>query len=274
MKKFLTIIILLTICSACNNGKDSSLSGKALDLYEKAKKGDSEAMNSLGNCYANGQDGAYLNHEKAVYWYKQATKKGNAAGQCNLGNCLEEGLDVKKNCKKAAELYRKSAEQGYAEAQYRLGCCFENNESEKEGFIRQHQEKNIFGLKHEPKYAFWWYHKAAENGYAEAQYKLGEIYLSSNESREYGVSENTEAAKDWFRKAAEQGHEGAKKKLETQLAENTPSATSKEPPEVIHPSPLPRIPRQQPSQKTQPKVSPPRVEPKRKEESNTKYRIE
>jgi|GEM_PF-3806451 len=50
-----------------------------------------------------------------------------------------------------------------------------------------------------------WYHKAAEQGYAEAQNYLGVMYLSGA-----GVSPNSYLAKQWLEKAAEQGHKSAR----------------------------------------------------------------
>ncbi len=48
--------------------------------------------------------------------------------------------------------------------------------------------------------AIEWYSKAAEQGVAEAQYRLGRCYYNGK-----GVSQNSEEAVRWFRKAAEQG---------------------------------------------------------------------
>ncbi len=45
-----------------------------------------------------------------------------------------------------------------------------------------------------------WFRKAAEQGYAEAQYNLGVMYDNGS-----GVKKDTEQAVYWFRKAAEQG---------------------------------------------------------------------
>jgi len=46
-----------------------------------------------------------------------------------------------------------------------------------------------------------WYHKAAEQGHAKAQYQLGWAYL-----RGEGVLEDDIKGVKWYRKAAEQGH--------------------------------------------------------------------
>jgi Sel1 repeat len=52
--------------------------------------------------------------------------------------------------------------------------------------------------------AFEWYHRAAVQGYSEAQFTVGEMYDQGN-----GVEQNEEKAFEWFQKAAEQGHLGA-----------------------------------------------------------------
>jgi TPR repeat protein len=54
-----------------------------------------------------------------------------------------------------------------------------------------------------------WYRKAAEQGYAYAQFNLGFMY---EEGR--GVGQSDAEAVAWYRKAAEQGNAYAKKKIE------------------------------------------------------------
>ena len=51
-----------------------------------------------------------------------------------------------------------------------------------------------------------WYHRAGEQGHAEAQYRLGILY-----DKEGNYSE----AHMWFTKAAQNGHSGAAEKLRT-----------------------------------------------------------
>ena len=46
-----------------------------------------------------------------------------------------------------------------------------------------------------------WYRKAAEQGLANAQYKLGVAYVTGN-----GVEKDAAEAVKWYRKAAEQGY--------------------------------------------------------------------
>ena len=54
-----------------------------------------------------------------------------------------------------------------------------------------------------------WWRKAADDGHAKAQFRLGESYATGKGVEQKDVNE---AAK-WYRKAAEQGHEEAAKAL-------------------------------------------------------------
>ncbi len=56
--------------------------------------------------------------------------------------------------------------------------------------------------------AFIWVQKAAEQGYAAAQFNLGHMYYRGD-----GVAQDSEKALIWSQKAAEQGHAGAQKIL-------------------------------------------------------------
>ena len=56
--------------------------------------------------------------------------------------------------------------------------------------------------------AAMWYRKAADQGYARAQYNLGSMYHKGQ-----GVAQDYAAAVRWYRKAAEQGHTDAQTNL-------------------------------------------------------------
>ena len=53
-----------------------------------------------------------------------------------------------------------------------------------------------------------WYRKAAEQGYARAQFNLGVMYRHGQ-----GVRQNAQEAVTWYRKAAQQGHAWAQANL-------------------------------------------------------------
>ena len=97
------------------------------------------------------------------------------------------------------KLLRIAAEKGSDVAQFILGKGYEDGEFLGEG--RDYDE-----YKEAEKEAVKWYQKAAEQGYAEAQYNLGEMYSS-------GVMRDDKEAVKWYEKAAEQGYMDAQKKL-------------------------------------------------------------
>ena len=65
------------------------------------------------------------------------------------------------------------------------------------------------GVKQDKEEAVKWYRKAAEQGYASAQYNLGNIYGNGR-----GVKQDYVEAVKWYRKAADQGDADAIKALE------------------------------------------------------------
>lgn len=61
-----------------------------------------------------------------------------------------------------------------------------------------------------------WFRKAAEHGYAKAQYNLGAFYEAG-----IGVTKDTAEARRWYQKAAAQGYEKAQEALR-QLGHSVP----------------------------------------------------
>ena len=72
------------------------------------------------------------------------------------------------------------------------------------GYMYSHGQ----GVEKNEAVAFYWFHKAAELGYAKSQYNLGQYY-------EYGrgVPKNIKEAIKWFRKAADQKYANAESKM-------------------------------------------------------------
>lgn len=64
------------------------------------------------------------------------------------------------------------------------------------------------GLPTDDDQAAYWFRKAAEQGYPEAQYALGNLYAEGR-----GVPQDDTEAVRWFREAAEQGHAAAQVSL-------------------------------------------------------------
>lgn len=99
--------------------------------------------------------------------------------------------EILEQCSKVKRLLARIRAQ--AQEWYRLGLCHENGEG-----VPQNYEK-----------AVEWYHKAAEQGNADAQFHLGDCYRKGK-----GVRRNKQQAAEWYRKAAEQGNADARDRLD------------------------------------------------------------
>jgi TPR repeat protein len=64
-----------------------------------------------------------------------------------------------------------------------------------------------FERKNNPRAVFW-YQKAADEGYTQAQYRLGRCYAKG-----FGVEQNAAQAVIWYQKAADQGYQLAQNKI-------------------------------------------------------------
>lgn len=205
-------------CYAVGRGVEKN-DAEAVKWYRKAaEQGDADAQYSLGECYA------VKDETEALKWYHKAAEQGHEGAKGRLVGWyeLEEDRAVKWYRKAEVGWYRKAAEQGCVIAQFRLGMCYatgagveQNQEKAKEWFdkIKDPFDQFMIGncflaplhfdLRDEVM-AMKWYRKAAEQGYADAQYMLGLCYCEKQDKPE---------AVKWLQKAAKQGHEKAKKAL-------------------------------------------------------------
>lgn len=182
-----------------------------------AEQGDADAQCRLGD-YAKDET-------EALKWYHKAVEQGHEGAKGRLVDWykLEEDRAVKWYRKAEVGWYRKAAEQGCVIAQFRLGMCYatgtgveQNQEKAKEWFdkIKDPFDQFMIGncflaplhfdFIRDEVMAMKWYRKAAEQGYADAQYMLGLCYC---------VKQDKPEAVKWLQKAAKQGHEKAKKAL-------------------------------------------------------------
>lgn len=175
MKKIYLIMILFFAIASGVFAQTTNI----VTLMLKAKSGEAEAQNALGEAYYDGK-GVTENLTEAVKWFTKAAEQENAKAQYNLGKCYYYGYGVYENYGEAEKWYTKAAEQGYAEAQNSLGYYYEINDLN-------------------PKKAVKWYTKAAEQGLPRAQCNLGICYKNGD-----GVEKNLEEAVKWYTKAANQ----------------------------------------------------------------------
>ncbi|MBP5419901.1 MAG: SEL1-like repeat protein [Bacteroidales bacterium] len=189
---------------------------KAFEWITKtAEQGYASAQFNLGYCYDRGL-GVENDYQKAVEWYTKAAEQGYADAQLKLGVCYELSRGVERDYQKAVALFKKAAEQGYARAQYKLGECYYLGKQDyrlvvktpilkTHGFYINYSEpKTNQVVEQDYQKAVEWYTKAAEQGYARAQYNLGDCYKNGR-----GVEQDYQKAVEWYTKAAEQGDETA-----------------------------------------------------------------
>lgn len=210
-------------------------------LKEKAEAGDAAAQYSLGEMYWDG-DGVPRDKAEAAKWYWMAAEQGYVEAQRMLGFMYGFGAGVPENHVEAAKWYLKAAERGHVDAQVRLSLMYRNgdgvakDEEEAAKWTREVAERERiaeakrtqtaiehagaliqrnFGKKYykgrgpeSDIEAAKWFQKAAEQGFAGAQWILGLMYVKGA-----GMPKSDEEAAKWFRKAAEQGFADAQFKL-------------------------------------------------------------
>lgn len=187
----------------------------ALWYRKAAEQGNTDAQYDLGDLYYEGQ-GVPQDYAQAAFWFRRAAEQGNANAQEALGVLYGNGEGVSKDYAQAAVWFHKAAEQGDAHAQYNLGAWYQEGENQ--------------GMPHDDAHAaFWrrrirawrayvnsvdfhnsehwrytqaafWYEKGAEQGDADAQEALGDLYKSGQ-----GMRQDYAKSALWYRKAAEQG---------------------------------------------------------------------
>ncbi len=154
----------------------------------KARNGDPEALNALGEFYADGDGGKFApNFKLAVDFWRKAAKAGNAKAFTNLGMSYYSGNGVERNVPTAVEFWNEGAKGGDAVAQYMLGNAY---------------CQGISVMPDMPTAAFWW-EKAAEQGNMRAQCNLAFAYAKGQGVRK----RDPKKAFELWKKSAEQGHD-------------------------------------------------------------------
>ena len=160
--------------------------------------------------------------KKAYEQIREAADEGNAIALYMMAAYFWEGYGVQPiNKQKAIAYFKKSYEAGYPVAGYDVAASLPDGSPEQKE-IRNHAKDNILELANEEDVfaqasAAWgyregygtavdhveavkWVRKAAEQGFARAQYDLGLMYEFGR-----GVERSYEKAVEWYQKAAEQG---------------------------------------------------------------------
>ncbi|MDR3181596.1 MAG: sel1 repeat family protein [Planctomycetaceae bacterium] len=172
-----------------------------------AEQGLPQAFPVIGKCYSRGI-GTSVNAAEALRWFQKYDYSDDSEVLAFFGWCHFDGIGLPKDLQKAFDYIVAAAEKGHpnciqclqvaahnghAKGQYFLGCLYQFGD----------------GLPADIQTALHWFIQSAEQGYADAQCRLGILYLSG----ENGVESDPETAVQWFRLAAAQNDEVAQCRL-------------------------------------------------------------
>ncbi|KAH8549682.1 hypothetical protein BGW37DRAFT_502227 [Umbelopsis sp. PMI_123] len=210
---------------------------RAILFYRKAANlGDTPAMYKLGMILLKGFISQQKNPREGISWLKRAAANAddeNPHALHELGLAYEkDGIpSVIADEKYARELFTQAAQFGYAPSQFKLGCCYEYGQltcpvdprrsiawysrAAEQGDVEA--ELALSGwyltgsegvLKQSDTEAYLWARKAADKGYAKAEYAVG-YYTETG----IGVKPELDEARRWYMRAAAQGNKRAMQRL-------------------------------------------------------------
>lgn len=178
-----------------------------------ADPADADSRYHLGLLFDRGIE-APRQVEKARHWYGLAARQGDARAQAALAQLLERSGEAG-DAESALGLYRQAAAGGEHEAQVALGRIHSTHDGDPaeafQGMVwysRAAEAGDPLALltlahlftKEQAHIARHCWQRAAEQGVAQAQYMLGQLY-----ERGTGVTADPRRAAGWYRQAAEQG---------------------------------------------------------------------
>ena len=187
-----------------------------LERLKDAEEGNADAQYELGKMYLKMylKSQSSLDNKKALDYYKKAAEQGHVNALRAFVKLTRFDYSFFFEIHEEAAIYQKAIKNGNADVfatlvkmaeeftfpPYIIGMIYEEGEGVSRSDCR----------------AMEWYEKAAEQGHAEAQYKLGEMYYN-NMYEWSSIINRSDVMKErsfkWYEKAAEQGHAEAQYQL-------------------------------------------------------------
>jgi TPR repeat protein len=203
-----------------------------------------DEQNEMGGRYFYGR-GVEQDYAKAMEWYRKAADQGFADAQFTVGSLYENGWGVAKDIDQARVWYQKAADQAYGPAKTALARLQSRPNPSAQNVppspspMTAPQEQSLtpaeenemgrryfvgLGVARDYAKALECYRKAADGGFAEAQYNIGLLY-----ERGLGVAKDLEQAKGWYQKAADRGDAFANAALQRLQSLQNPSEQTASP---------------------------------------------
>lgn len=162
--------------------------------------------------------------DNAFKYFQRAAEQGHMEAQVWLARMYEDGIAVPRSKKHAIKWYAKAAEQGHAAAQYKLADYYlyervfeilgvdldsDTVDDEIDDILTSTSEEELEKVsKPVTENGLKWLMLSAEQGFADALYKLGQIYDRGEE-----VPQDLNKAKELYAQAIEKGCEKARLNL-------------------------------------------------------------
>jgi len=176
---------------------------------------------------AAGMSAFHSGHYRRAYVrWRMAADRGGAEAEYDLGVLYAQGLGVLRDLSEATRWYRMSAEKGIPEAEFALGQMYARGwglprdeadalasmESASDSIDQQDSAEwdqiAGYGIAQDYGRAAYWFQKAANQGNAEAQLSLANLYAHGR-----GVSRDVAIAAQWCRAAAAHDDPAAQERL-------------------------------------------------------------
>ncbi|KAH8347219.1 hypothetical protein KR059_006808 [Drosophila kikkawai] len=193
---------------------------KALSYFtQAADQGWVDGQLQLGNMYFTG-NGVKADYKLALKYFNLATQSGHVLAYYNLGVMNAYGMGILRSCPAAVEFFKTVSERGrwssrlmHAYSDYKTNRIDEaymqyslmaevgyEVAQSNAAFLLDREEVHVFNDRHEDLIrAFYYWKRAAGQGYSAAQVKLGDYYYYG-----WGTATDFETAAALYRKASEQ----------------------------------------------------------------------
>ena len=163
-----------------------------------AEAGMARAQIQLAMLYRDG-DGGPEDKAAAARWFRKAAEQGDAGAQNEMGVLYWSGEGVDKDRVKAGTWFERAAEAGSEDAQTNLGWFYLDDSQGVYDAASAEEAALLDRYAASREKAFQWFCKAASQGSARAQFKVGEAYWNGS-----GAGMNKLQARLWLEKAAQQ----------------------------------------------------------------------
>jgi TPR repeat protein len=156
-------------------------------IFKECDKGNSKICYDIATDYLYGNNGAHINHHKALKYFEKACQYGSAEGCYGVGYIYDTSMYIKPDIYKAIKFYEKACYNESSKGCYRLGNIYNNG---------NHVKKNIYE-------AIKYYKKACQQNHADGCNEVGVVLINSSrlDSNRHKKNKYLKNAYKYYKKA-------------------------------------------------------------------------